>query len=175
MSSYFIRQGAEPGYAAEPTRNVSKITVGQYKCTEVPTAAERTWKSCDQIKIKAEGGISTYDVVKTIYEEMIQKYEDSDIDWNCIHDAGCTIDDTELPHHITSQPDLERLMNITFSSFLNVLPREPIIVTMSRSTEDDYCPIEDVDQIQSSVLELLTQRLNSHVEIQACYDGSYNN
>ncbi|KAI4491705.1 hypothetical protein M0804_003097 [Polistes exclamans] len=144
--------------------------VGQYKCTEVPTAAERTWKSCDQIKIKAEDGISTYEAVNLIYEQVTKAYKDTEINWNLIHDAGCTIDDTELPHHVTAPHDLQRLINITFTNFLEAIPGEPTIVTISRSVEDDYCPLEDIDTIQVSVLNQLVKHIKSPVDIQENYE-----
>lgn len=37
-----------------------------------------------------------------------------------------------------------------------------------RSSEDEYCPIEDVDQIQLGVLDELRQRLEN-VDIQLAY------
>ncbi|XP_015186873.1 PREDICTED: UPF0489 protein C5orf22 homolog [Polistes dominula] len=113
-----------------------------------------------------------YEAVNLIYEQVIKAYKDTEINWNLIHDAGCTIDDTELPHHVTSPHDLQRLINITFANFLEALPGEPTIVTISRSVEDDYCPMEDIDIIQMSVLNQLIQRIKSSVDIQEDYEKS---
>lgn len=76
--------------------------------------------------------IYRYDGVLQIYEEMHRVYRDSEIDWMQVHDAGCTVDDTELPHHVTNKPDLDRLIEGTFKSFLNALPALPTIVTIAR-------------------------------------------
>jgi hypothetical protein len=65
---------------------------------------------------------------------MRRAYKDTEIDWMQIHDAGCTIDDTELPHHLTNKSDLERLLEGTFRSFLNALPADPTVVTIARYT-----------------------------------------
>ncbi|XP_075237903.1 misexpression suppressor of ras 6 [Lycorma delicatula] len=84
--------------------------------------------------------------VKTFY---------NDIDWEMIHDAGMTCDDTELPDHVSTKEEISYLIEYSFNSLLKVLPKNPNIITISRSSEDDYCPPEDVDWIQNNVLEKL--------------------
>ncbi|XP_014600246.1 PREDICTED: UPF0489 protein C5orf22 homolog [Polistes canadensis] len=113
-----------------------------------------------------------YEAVNLIYEQVTKAYKDTEINWNLIHDAGCTIDDTELPHHVTAPHDLQRLINITFTNFLEAIPGEPTIVTISRSVEDDYCPLEDIDTIQVSVLNQLVKHIKSPVDIQENYEKS---
>lgn len=76
--------------------------------------------------------ISSYDAILEIYDDLHREYRESEIDWMLIHNAGCTIDDTELPHHVTSKVDLDRLIEGTFKSFLNALPAPPTIVTIAR-------------------------------------------
>lgn len=49
-----------------------------------------------------------------------------------IYDAGCTIDETGLPDHVTESNDLIRLINETFKSFLAALPNAPTIITIAR-------------------------------------------
>ncbi|XP_043479199.1 UPF0489 protein C5orf22 homolog [Leptopilina heterotoma] len=110
-----------------------------------------------------------YENVESIYREMMRFYRDSEIEWLSIHDAGCTIDDGELPHHVTSQQDLDRLISGTFKSFLSVLPAPPTIVTIARSSYDEYCPPEDVDQIQVGVIDELKDRLGVDVETKLLY------
>ncbi|CAK9833335.1 UPF0489 protein C5orf22 homolog [Anthophora retusa] len=109
-----------------------------------------------------------YEAVELIYRELVRAYKQSEIDWKIIHDAGCTRDDTDLPHHVTKPNDLDRLISGTFRSFLAALPCPPTIVTIARSSEDEYCPMEDVDQIQFGVLEELRQRLGE-IDIQLAY------
>ncbi|KZC12129.1 UPF0489 protein C5orf22 like protein [Dufourea novaeangliae] len=109
-----------------------------------------------------------YEAVQLIYHEVTSAYRQSEIDWKIIHDAGCTRDDTDLPDHVTSRTDLDRLISGTFRSFLAALPSVPTIVTIARSSEDEYCPPEDVDQIQVGVLEELRQRLGD-IDIRMAY------
>ena len=73
-----------------------------------------------------------YEAVELIYRELTSAYKQSEIDWKIIHDAGCTRDDTDLPHHVTTPNDLDRLINGTFRSFLTALPVPPTIVTIAR-------------------------------------------
>ncbi|XP_076248833.1 UPF0489 protein C5orf22 homolog [Calliopsis andreniformis] len=100
-----------------------------------------------------------YEAVQLIYRELMSVYKQSEIDWKIIHDAGCTRDDTDLPDHVTKRTDLDRLITGTFRSFLTALPASPTIVTIARSSEDDYCPPDDVDYIQVGVLAELRERL----------------
>ena len=109
-----------------------------------------------------------YEAVQLIYREVTSVYKQSDVDWKLIHDAGCTRDDTDLPDHVTKQNDLDRLITGTFRSFLTALPALPTIVTIARSSEDEYCPPEDVDQIQVGVLDELRQRLGE-VDVRLTY------
>ncbi|KAF7407680.1 hypothetical protein HZH66_002217 [Vespula vulgaris] len=110
-----------------------------------------------------------YEAVEVIFRELTSVYKDNDIDWRLIHEAGCTRDDTDLPDHITKPNDLERLIGGTFALFLSALPVEPTIITIARSAEDDYCPTEDVDLIQTRVLDELDKRLESNIDVQLNY------
>ncbi|XP_035721893.1 UPF0489 protein C5orf22 homolog isoform X1 [Vespa mandarinia] len=110
-----------------------------------------------------------YEAVETIVCELTTVYKEKDIDWRLIHEAGCTRDDTDLPDHVTNPTDLERLISGTFALFLSALPVEPTIVTVARSAEDDYCPMEDVDLIQAKVIEQLDKRLESKMDVQLNY------
>lgn len=102
----------------------------------------------------------------SVYLEEIRRIEIElkkfyvDIDWLLVHDIGCTCDDSGLPHHVSDKSEIERLMKI-FSNFLKLLPNLATIVTVSRSSEDDYCPIEDVDFIQERLLSCLEQHFSS--------------
>jgi hypothetical protein len=76
------------------------------------------------------------------------------IDWKMIHDAGCTCDDTDLPHHISSNEEISILLRQT-RMFVQHLQITPAIVTVSRSSLDEFCPENQVEMIQSQVVELL--------------------
>ncbi|KAL1490240.1 hypothetical protein ABEB36_012969 [Hypothenemus hampei] len=97
--------------------------------------------------------------VKLLREAMLEHYEEKNIDWELVFDAGCTCDDSDLPHHVSSQEDLNGMFQ-SFKNFLDILPGSPAIITISRSTEDDYTPCEDVEMIQEKVLDILKERFH---------------
>lgn len=98
--------------------------------------------------------IDISDKITSLYDALTQNYEEKNIDWLLVHDAGCTCDDTDLPHHVSDEEDLQ-IMFEAFKNFLKILPKPPKIITVSRSTEDDYTPSEDVERIQEAVLKML--------------------
>lgn len=73
-----------------------------------------------------------FETVELICQEVKAAYKDSEIDWSLVYDAGCTIDDTALPEHVTESNDLDRLIGGTFKLFLAALPTAPTIVTIAR-------------------------------------------
>ncbi|KAG5896460.1 hypothetical protein JTB14_002601 [Gonioctena quinquepunctata] len=95
-----------------------------------------------------------YKMVDDLRKVMLDNYKDEDIDWELVHDSGCTCDDSELPHHVSSSEELKTMFDC-FKRFLEVMPKCPVIVTVSRSTEDDYTPFENVELIQNTVVEFL--------------------
>lgn len=79
---------------------------------------------------------------------------DDQFKWKTVYDAGCTFDSNELPHHISSESEINGLI-ILFKRFLHEIKFKPILITISRSSDDDYCPKDQVDFIQESVLKVL--------------------
>ncbi|XP_071628562.1 UPF0489 protein C5orf22 homolog [Temnothorax longispinosus] len=112
---------------------------------------------------------SRYEAVDRLFQEVTSAYRDPEIDWMLVYNAGSTIDDTVLPEHVTEPNDLDRLINGTFRLFLTALPTSPTIVTIARSSEDDYTPLESVDQIQVDVLDQLRERLGPEIDIKLIY------
>lgn len=73
-----------------------------------------------------------------------------------INFAGCTCDSTDLPHHESSLEEINMLIN-QFKQFLRELHLPPTIITISRSSNDDYCPLDQVEAIQEKVLNALKE------------------
>lgn len=86
-------------------------------------------------------------------------------DYEMIHQAGLTCDYAELPHHVSSEMEIEGLMQ-SMKHLLKHLPK-PTLVTLARSSLDDYCPSNQVDFIQEKVMDVLRSlygTLDVHLE-----------
>lgn len=101
-----------------------------------------------------------YVKVAEIRDNVLKNYDDKDIDWELVHDAGCTCDETELPDHVTEKEDLDKMIDGCFTQLLEHLNVPPHAITISRSTEDDYTPSEDVEYIQGRVIECLRKKFD---------------
>lgn len=93
-----------------------------------------------------------WDQLKALVETISAK--DNRPDWMLYYNAGCTFDSNELPHHESTPEEIDVLVD-NFRMFLQQLKRPPTIVTISRSSEDDYCPSNQVECIQAKVLGTL--------------------
>ncbi|RVE61402.1 hypothetical protein OJAV_G00170280 [Oryzias javanicus] len=90
-------------------------------------------------------------------------------DYEMVHQTGLTCDSGELPHHVSTDEEIDTLI-LAMRCFLSDLSK-PTLVTMSRSSLDEYCPIEQVDSIQRRVLtalESLYGALDLHEDYEKC-------
>lgn len=101
--------------------------------------------------------------IRNLSESIKHHYKDEKIDWLMIHDGGCTWDQIELPHHESSNEEITLLMK-DCEKFLKKLPKAPTIITISRSSEDEYTPIKQVEFIQQSILNVLNKVFVDSIE-----------
>jgi len=107
------------------------------------------------------------DIVTHIALSVKKHYPRQEVDWRMVHEAGQTFDDSELPHHVSTQAEIQTMLRLT-EQFLDQLDKSPTIVTVSRSSQDDYCPPDQVEDIQLGVLSLLKIKY-PRVEEHHCY------
>lgn len=138
--------------------NIEDIKAAARKREEQIDTLEETFKYIQENKKLPDVSNPLIDKVSKIRSSLLQSYAEHLIDWELVHDAGCTCDDTELPNHVTDKEELVPFIDECFKSFLDLLPSPPTIVTISRSTEDDYTPSEDVEFIQENVLKCLKEK-----------------
>ncbi|XP_046328962.2 UPF0489 protein C5orf22 homolog [Haliotis rufescens] len=98
--------------------------------------------------------------------ELVSSFQNCEPDFDILHDAGCTMDDTELPHHVSSEKEICVLVQET-KQILEALPR-PALITMSRSSDDDYCPPDQVDYIEEAV-SLALEEVYVYTQVQQHY------
>ena len=69
--------------------------------------------------------------------------------------SGCTCDDTELPHHVSTNDEISRLMTSSLG-LLRKIGAKISAVTIARSSLDDFCP---QDQVRCTSVIVISQLL----------------
>lgn len=91
----------------------------------------------------------------TKLKEIIKRDQ---IDFEILHLYGSGIDSSDLPHHVSSDTELEFFFE-KFENFLTFYFKEfdlkPGLITIARSSLDDYCPIIQVNSIQDKILGII--------------------
>lgn len=86
------------------------------------------------------------------------------LDFEILHSFGSGLDDRCLPDHISSEAEIENMLK-WFEIFLekylandgNEFMR-PGLITIARSSLDDYCPPEQVELIQTLTLDVINKK-----------------
>ncbi|XP_063721503.1 UPF0489 protein C5orf22 homolog [Symsagittifera roscoffensis] len=106
----------------------------------------------ENIVLKGKTGTVEYNALTSV----LKKGHDPEI----VHNCGMTFDTTELPHHKSSELEIKSSMydfsHLVASAFSSS-ECCPSLVTIARSSLDDYCPKDQVDRIQYKVIECLEE------------------
>ena len=139
-------------------RNVFEMAVKKLNKESSLGDVKRLCKGIDDDVIRNE-------LINLIYD-LCKKCDD--VDWGLIHDAGCTCDDSnrDLPHHLSSNKEISILLDNS-QKFLSSLPA-PLLITVARSSLDDYCPPNKVDFLQQEMCSYFKR--NHDVEIKLHYE-----
>ncbi|KAI0977925.1 hypothetical protein GJ496_010219 [Pomphorhynchus laevis] len=88
------------------------------------------------------------------FAALIKTIDELDIDWHLIHDHGVSMGNSRLPHHQSSDEQINYLLSGT-ERILASIKCPPSIVTIARSVELNYCPTDKAPRIESLVLDRL--------------------
>ncbi len=101
-----------------------------------------------------------------LVQDLIQDFHKNSkdpVDFEWLHEIGTGTDDTELPHHVSTETEISLFMRST-QRMLQEIKVCPDLVTIARSSEDDYCPRHQVDFIQDKVLGMLQGLYGDYTE-----------
>ncbi|XP_045493674.1 UPF0489 protein C5orf22 homolog [Colias croceus] len=107
---------------------------------------------------KSEHYHKVFNLVPIIMQEAKRLGERPD--WWAVFAGGCTRDQGGLPHHISTEDEIKQTIENCLKPFLERLPK-PVLITLARSTDDGYCPPQQVELIQSHVLRILKEVYDS--------------
>ncbi|KAG7167078.1 UPF0489 protein C5orf22-like [Homarus americanus] len=138
----------------EQIATLKKIFSGLQELKDIDLIQRKIFNICEIVKDKQE----KESLIKLILD-LANEYG-PEVDWELVHDAGCTCDDEvhELPHHISSNEEIDLLMKS--SQYLITKFPAPVIITIARSSLDDYCPPDQVDKVQEGFCRFLRETYN---------------
>ncbi len=91
--------------------------------------------------------------------DAVEARAEGTVDWDAVHRAGCTCDDTPLPHHVSDWGEIDAMIARSEAALVAPLAHAVKLVTVARSSLDEFCPSDQVGIIQDKVLEMLKRRL----------------
>ncbi|XP_018027571.1 UPF0489 protein C5orf22 homolog [Hyalella azteca] len=99
--------------------------------------------------------------LRLLIVDLLEKEDLTELDWTLVHDAGCTWDSPKqvLPHHESTEEEIKSLMR-EVNCFLSGIA-SPSLVTIARSSLDDYCPPHQVGMIQEMMCSTLKTLLKT--------------
>lgn len=117
----------------------------------------------EYIKNKNEKLLRIYKIINGEFQDevpenltkLIEIIKTNKLDIDVIHSYGCCLDDVSLPDHISTKEEIVSMID-QFEIFLEKYfsnELQPNIMTIARSSLDDYCPSDQVDFIQDEVLK----------------------
>uniref|UniRef100_H2YZS5 Uncharacterized protein n=1 Tax=Ciona savignyi TaxID=51511 RepID=H2YZS5_CIOSA len=153
-------------YKFEPNTEVISITLFLMRLKQLNEL--QSW--IEMMKLGHQSADPRFNILQRIvknYESKLDRNLDND-DYDIIHGAGLATDEPPLPHHVSTNNEIMNNLNLV-EKILRCNLWNPVLVTVARSTIDDYCPNNQVDFIQSEV-ELLLKSLYGEVDIAHYYD-----
>ncbi|KAF4527230.1 hypothetical protein B566_EDAN012780 [Ephemera danica] len=73
------------------------------------------------------------ELVNSVHAAYPLDEERLSLDWEMVHDAGCTRDDgQDLPHHVSSPEEVRALADTSLAAILAALPGPPTVITVAR-------------------------------------------
>ena len=115
---------------------------------------------------KFKGNSQHFEAFSDIKKDISDQYGEAEadkVDWLLIHDAGCTCDDTDLPHHVSDEEEIKKLV-IRTEMIIKTMTR-PKMITIARSSLDDFCPPDQVEFIQEQVIKIIKNFLGQDCEV----------
>lgn len=107
----------------------------------------------DVCQCMCEGERRVCSELRQLLVDIDDRFDEDRVDWLRLYDAACTADERGLPHHVSTSTEIDALMNVVRSLLIGL--DHPGVITIARSSLDNYCPPEQVDDIQRHLLEVL--------------------